>query len=64
MSGSASSAAKAFLAVMGKAEGELALADLAAKPADQRLEIGFVIDAEDFDRLGQSRASGEEAAEN
>jgi hypothetical protein len=39
---------------MGKAEGELAIADLAAKPlADQRLEIGFVVDAEDFDRPNQ-----------
>lgn len=50
---------------MGKAEGEFAVPDVAAKPlSDQRLEIGLVIDAEDFDRLGQSRASGEEVAEN
>jgi hypothetical protein len=38
---------------------------LAAKPLpDQRLEISLVIDTEDFDRLGQWRASGGEAAEN
>ena len=43
-----------FPAVMGKAEGELAIPDLAAKPLpDQRLEIGLVVDAEDLDRLGQ-----------
>jgi hypothetical protein len=51
-----------FLPVMGKAEGELPGTDLAAKPLpDQRLEIGLVIDAEDFDRLGQWGASGEDA---
>jgi hypothetical protein len=38
-----------FLAVMGKAEGELTIANLPPKPlSGQRLEIGFVIDAEDL----------------
>jgi hypothetical protein len=39
---------------MGKAEGELPVADLAAETLpDQRFEIGLIIDAEDLDRLGQ-----------
>ena len=43
-----------FLAVMGKTEGVLLVADLAAKTLpNQGLEIGLVIDAEDLGRLGQ-----------
>jgi hypothetical protein len=39
---------------VGKAEGELPVAGLTAEALpDQRLEIGLIIDAEDFDRLGQ-----------
>ena len=43
-----------FLAVLGKAEGELTIPDLTTKPLpDQSLEIGLVINAEDFDRVDQ-----------
>ena len=59
ISGSASSAAQGFFAVMRKAEGVLPVTDLAAKAlADQRFEIGLVIDAEDFDRIGHGGACG------
>ena len=51
MSGSAASTVKRFLAVMGEAESELPVADLAAKALpDQQLEIGLVVDGEDFGR--------------
>ena len=43
-----------LLAVMGEAEGEFPVADLAAKALpDQQLEIGLVIDGEDLGWAGQ-----------
>ena len=49
ISGSASSADKRLLAVMGEAEREFFLADLAAKTLpDQKLEIGLVVDGENL----------------
>jgi hypothetical protein len=62
MSGSAASRAKASSPVVGKAEGELAIRDLTAKPLpDQRLEIGLVIDAKNFGRLRHRRVSQTDA---
>jgi hypothetical protein len=42
---------------MGKAEGELPVANLAAKTLpDQRFELSLVIHAEDFGRIGHGRS--------
>lgn len=54
-----------FLAVMGKEEGELGVANLTTKTLpDQRFEIGLVIDAEDLDRRVQWGASRDDVAGN
>jgi hypothetical protein len=50
---------------VSEAEEKLAVAGLTAEALpDQRLENGLVINAEDFDRLRQGGASGEDAAGN